>query len=43
MENAVDRSKMPGRRGRPRQFGDPDLNNRQNYYQTEYSNRKCAC
>lgn len=40
MQNAVDKSKLPGRRGLPRQFDDPDLAG------TNYPNgmnRNCAC
>lgn len=39
MENAVERAKLPGRRGRPKQFGDPDvvqLINTKNH-------KKCSC
>lgn len=38
MQTAVDRAKLPGRRGLPRQFDDPDLANPYN----KESNRKCC-
>lgn len=40
MQNAVDRAKLPGRRGLPRQFDDINLMN--GNHQIE-SNKKCTC
>lgn len=41
MEQSIDRAKLPGRRGLPRQFNEPDISSL--IKSNDTNNRKCSC